>query len=75
MKKILGSLSMLVATLLWGTAFSAQSMGMKYLDPMVFTTLRSVVGVAALAVIIIAVDLCRRISFWGERRRCQKSRR
>ncbi|MBQ9804010.1 MAG: DMT family transporter [Lentisphaeria bacterium] len=67
MKKLFGSMAMLVATLLWGTAFSAQSMGMKFLKPMVFTTLRSVVGVAALAVIIIAVDLCRRrrISFWG----------
>ena len=51
MKKMFGSLAMLVATLLWGTAFSAQSMGMKFLKPMVFTTLRSVVGVAALAVI------------------------
>ena len=32
---------------------------MKFLKQMVFTTLRSVVGVAALAVIIIAVDHCR----------------
>jgi hypothetical protein len=44
MKKLLGSLAMLIATLLWGTACSAQSMGMKFLKPMVLTTLRSVVG-------------------------------
>jgi len=58
---------MLLATLLWGMAFSAQSRGMSFLGPMLFTALRSIVGTAALTVIIISADLLRRrrISFWG----------
>lgn len=68
MKKIHGTLAMLVATILWGFAFSAQSSGMKYVGPMLFVMLRSLVGVAALSLVIIIFDLIagRKLSFWGE---------
>ncbi len=67
MKKFWGSLSMIAATILWGVAFSAQSSGMKYIDPCIFTALRSLVGVAALIVVIMIFDFCRekRFSVWG----------
>ena len=67
MKKLLGSAAMIIATILWGVAFSAQSSGMNYLDPMVFTALRSAVGVAALIVVIMLFDLFRekRLTIWG----------
>ena len=67
MKKLWGSAAMIIATILWGVAFSAQSRGMDFLDPMMFTALRSIVGVAALIVVIMVIDLCRekKLSFWG----------
>jgi len=67
MKKLLASAGLLIATILWGTAFSAQSAGMSHLSPAVFLALRSFVGVLALIVIIMLFDYCRdrKISFWG----------
>ena len=67
MKKLIGSTAMVVATILWGVAFSAQSSGMKFVDPMLFTSLRSAVGVLALVAVIAIIDLCRekRLTFWG----------
>ena len=58
---------MIIATILWGVAFAAQSRGMDYLDPMLFTALRSAVGVVSLCVVIMAFDLIRekRLTFWG----------
>lgn len=70
MKKVYGSLAMLTATVLWGVAFSAQSAGMDHLGPWVFTTLRSITGVAALLAVIVIFDLCRekKITLWGNAR-------
>lgn len=67
MKKLWGTVAMLAATVLWGIGFSAQSSGMKYLEPVLFTGLRSVVGVAGLIVGIICLDLFRekRLTLWG----------
>ena len=67
MKKLIGSSSMIIATVLWGVAFSAQSTGMKFVEPMLFTALRSLVGVIALIAVIMAIDLFRekRFSLWG----------
>ncbi|MBE6377544.1 MAG: DMT family transporter [Lentisphaerae bacterium] len=66
-KKIWGSTAMIIATILWGVAFSAQSRGMDYLHPMLFTALRSAVGVGALCIVIMVIDFFRekRITFWG----------
>ena len=41
MKNFRGAAAMIAATLLWGFAFSAQSAGMRFIDPVVFTALRS----------------------------------
>ena len=67
MKKLWGSVAMLTATVLWGVAFSAQSSGMRFVSPLVFTALRSSVGVLALIVVIMLFDLCRkkRLTLWG----------
>ena len=67
MKKLIGSSSMIIATVLWGVAVSAQSTGMKFVEPMLFTALRSLVGVIALIAVIMAIDLFRekRFSLWG----------
>lgn len=59
MKKVWGSVAMLTATLLWGVAFSAQSRGMDFVEPMLFTSLRSAIGVIALVVVIMIFDLFR----------------
>ena len=53
MKKLWGSVAMIAATVLWGLAFSAQSSGMKFVEPMLFTAVRSVTGVFALVILII----------------------
>lgn len=68
MKNIFGSSAMIIATLLWGLAFSAQSKGKDYLDPFLFNSLRSLVGVAALIITIMTIDLIRekKVSVWGK---------
>lgn len=68
MGKMFGTVAMLIATVIWGTAFSAQSRGADLMNPMFFIMLRSIVGTAALTLIIMAIDLFRfkRVSFWGE---------
>ena len=70
MKKLWGSVAMVTATILWGVAFSAQSSGMRFVDPMLFTALRSLIGVAALVVLIMVIDLFRerRLMLWGSAR-------
>ena len=68
MGKMFGTVAMLIATVIWGTAFSAQSRGADLMNPMFFIMLRSIVGTAALTLIIMVIDLFRfkRVSFWGE---------
>lgn len=67
MKKLWGTVAMLTATVLWGIAFSAQSRGMDFVQPMLFTALRSIVGVAALVVVIALFDLVKfgKLTLWG----------
>lgn len=59
---------MIAATILWGASFSAQSRGVKLVDPMLFTALRSILGALALAVIVALFDLLhkKRASVWGD---------
>ena len=68
MKKFWGSLAMLIATVLWGISFSAQSTGMRFVEPMLFTAFRSAVAVIALSVVIMIFDLVRfkRLTVWGD---------
>ena len=58
---------MIAATLIWGVSFSAQSTAMRWMDPIPFTALRSLVGMLALALTAMIFDLVRdkRLSFWG----------
>ena len=67
MQKFYSIIAMLIATVLWGFAFSAQACGMKHVGAMLFVSLRSVVGVLALCVTIMCFDLVKykRLTFWG----------
>ncbi|MBO4647809.1 MAG: DMT family transporter [Lentisphaeria bacterium] len=67
MKRLWGSAAMIAATLIWGVSFSAQSTAMRWMDPLPFTALRSLVGMLALALTTMIFDLVRerRLSFWG----------
>jgi len=67
MKKFISAIGLVIATLIWGSAFAAQRSAMQYVTPAVFTTLRSAAGVLALVPIVILFDLVtlRRVSFWG----------
>ena len=68
MKKLWGSAAMVAATILWGASFSAQSRGVRFVDPMLFTALRSIIGALALALTAALFDLRRtgRVTPWGD---------
>lgn len=51
-EQIKGSIQLLVCTLIWGTAFVAQSVGMDYIGPFTFQAVRSVIAVCALFPVI-----------------------
>ena len=70
MKKLWGSAAMIAATILWGTAFSAQSSGMRFMDPISFTALRSVIAAAALLLLLLCMDrvFLKRLTLWGNAR-------
>ena len=50
------SAMLLFATLIWGSAFVAQSVGMDHLGPMNFQAVRSLLAVAAMAVLVFCAD-------------------
>lgn len=49
---LIGNLMLALAALIWGCAFVAQSMGMDYVGPFTFQTVRSLVGAASLLPLI-----------------------
>ena len=51
-----GSAQLLLATLIWGCAFVAQSVGMDHMEPMSFQAVRSLLAVAALLPTIYCMD-------------------
>ena len=55
-KQIQGSLFLLIGTLIWGTAFIVQSVGMDYIEPFTFQACRSTLAVAALFPVIWLFD-------------------
>lgn len=55
-EQIKGSAMLLFATLIWGSAFVAQSVGMDHLGPMSFQAVRSLLAVAAVAVLVFCAD-------------------
>lgn len=54
-KKILGTLALLLCSLIWGTAFGAQSVGMNYLEPFSFNGFRSIIAVICLGGILLVL--------------------
>ena len=57
-----GNLALLLTALIWGTAFTAQSVGMDYIGPCAFTAARSFIGGIALLPVIALMDGMRRRS-------------
>ena len=54
--KMRGSISLLVATVIWGSAFIAQSVGMDYIGPFTFQTMRSVLAVPFLILLVFLLE-------------------
>ena len=55
-EQIKGSVMLLFATLIWGSAFVAQSVGMDHLGPMTFQAIRSILAVLALLPVTALMD-------------------
>lgn len=55
-KQIRGTLALLVATLIWGTTFVAQSMGMDHIGPFAFQAARCILGSLFLFPVIAITD-------------------
>ena len=55
-EQLKGSAQLLFATLIWGCAFVAQSVGMDHLGPMSFQAIRSALAVLALLPVIFLMD-------------------
>ena len=56
-KQFRGILALLAATLIWGSAFVSQSVGMQYIGPFTFQTARCVLAVIGLLPVIAIMDL------------------
>ncbi|MBQ7353487.1 MAG: DMT family transporter [Clostridia bacterium] len=56
-KKLLGVTLLLIAALVWGIAFVAQSAGMEKITPFVFSAVRMILGGISLLPVIISLDL------------------
>lgn len=55
-KRLVGSLSLALATVIWGCAFVAQSVGMDYIGPFTFQAVRCLLAVIGLLPLIAIVD-------------------
>ena len=55
-----GTAALLLASVIWGAAFVAQSIGMEHIEPFTFNAIRSLIGSAALAVLWLVVSLWKR---------------
>ena len=55
-----GSLMLLLAAVIWGSAFVAQSMGMDHVQPFTFQAIRSLLGTLALLPVILVFDRVRK---------------
>ena len=52
-QQVRGNLLLLLASLIWGTAFVAQSMGMEHIGPFTFMASRSIIGALSLVPVIL----------------------
>jgi drug/metabolite transporter (DMT)-like permease len=66
-QRVSATFGLILATLLWGSAFAAQRNAMGHITPVAFVILRNLVGIAALALVIAVLDLFRhkRVTLWG----------
>lgn len=55
-QQLKGSLYLLLATMIWGSTFIAQSVGMDYIGPFTFQAVRCFMGVLAMLVLILIAD-------------------
>ena len=55
-KRLSGILSLLIATVIWGSAFVAQSAGMDFIGPYTFQAIRSFLATVSLAVVILLAE-------------------
>lgn len=56
MKQIYGNFALLLAACIWGFAFVAQSIGMNYVSPFTFQTVRCLLGAAVLLPVILLTN-------------------
>lgn len=65
-KPIVGIVSILFATTIWGSAFISQELAMEHMGPFTFQTARCLMAVVALLIAIIILDLFKKdgLSFW-----------
>lgn len=54
--KLRGSLALLIATVIWGSAFIAQSVGMDHIGPMTFQAVRCTLGAVFLVPVVFLFD-------------------
>ncbi len=65
MKKLYGSLALLMAACVWGFGFIAQSVGLDSIGPFTFQSIRCFVAAAALSLLILVMDaLKKRKGIW-----------
>ena len=55
-KNITSSLLLLLAALIWGSAFIAQSLGMEHIGPLSFVCIRSFIGFLALVPVLLVIQ-------------------
>ena len=55
-KQIRGTIALIIATLIWGTTFVAQSMGMDHIGPFAFQAARCLLGAIFLLPVIAVAD-------------------
>lgn len=67
-KQLTGTLSILTATVIWGSAFVAQSMGMEKIGPFTFQTARCLMAVVFLLAVIFVSSPSRFSDFWRNRK-------
>ena len=64
--KLRGSVALLIGTMIWGSAFIAQSVGMDHIGPMTFQTARCLLGAVFLVPVVFLFEKDKRqfISNW-----------
>lgn len=66
MKQMKNNAMLLLAALIWGCAFVAQSVGMDYVGPFTFNSIRSLIGALVLVPVIFLMDALKRKSGMSE---------